>query len=71
LDSLLFEVGEGKWGDVLQTLLGVAALVSNQRAEFGDDIENSPIKKKPDTDWEWMEDDQHGRKSIRTRKAKR
>lgn len=71
LDSLLFEVGEGQWGDVLQSLLGVAALVSNQRAEFGDEIQSSPNNKIIDTDWEWMEDDPHGRKAIRTRKPKR
>ncbi|MGG1401580.1 hypothetical protein ABE288_27740 [Bacillus salipaludis] len=70
LDNLLIEVGEGKWGDVLQSLLGVAAMVSNQRAEFDKEIKSS-TKIENDKDWEWMEDDLHGRKAIRTRKPKR
>jgi hypothetical protein len=68
LHHLLFKVGEGQWGDVIQSLLGVAALVSNQRAEFSELIQEEAINK--ETDWEWMEDDDHGRKSIRTRPAK-
>lgn len=68
LHSLVIEVGEGKWGGVLQSLLGVAAMVSNQRAMFGEEIisDNTKIE----TDWEWMDDD-HGRKTVRTRKTKR
>ncbi|MBB6444155.1 hypothetical protein [Bacillus benzoevorans] len=70
LHSLVFEVGEGKWGDALQSLLGVAAMVSNQRAELGEEIKSN-TKITTDTDWEWMEGDLHGRKTVRARKPKR
>ncbi len=69
LDYLLFKVGKGQWGDVIQSLLGVAALVSNERAEFSEPAQKEVIN--TETDWEWMEDDYHGRKSIRARTAKR
>ncbi|MFS0781240.1 hypothetical protein [Bacillus sp. 1P06AnD] len=69
VDEMLFEIGDGEWGDVIQSLLGVAALVSNERAEFGKEKEAASMKK--DTDWEWMEGDRHGRKSIRSRQPKR
>lgn len=69
LHSLVTEVGEGKWSDVLQSLLGVAAMVSNQRAMFSDEIISNNTKN--ESDWEWMDDDDHGRKTVRTRKSKR
>lgn len=71
IQSLVFEVGEGKWGDVLQSLLGVAAMVSNQRATFGEEIENDDNKLDSNTDWEWIGDENYGRKTIRSRKSKR
>lgn len=65
MEELVIEAGgSAKWSDVLNALIGVSALVSNQRASVDEPTNKEIMNKKSaaksysDKDWMWIDDEQ-------------
>lgn len=68
LDELIVEAGSSSWSDVLNGLIGVAALIGNKKADLDDSANIKVEADQEDRDWRWIEDEQ-GRFGIRKRRG--
>lgn len=66
LDELVIEVGSAKWSDVLNSLLGVSALVANKKADIDESANRKFNRNTEKRDWRWI-DEKQGTYGIRKR----
>ena len=67
LDELVIEVGSAQWSDVLNSLLGVSALVANKKADIDESANRKISKNTENRDWRWT-DEKQGTYGIRKRR---
>ena len=66
LDELVIEVGSDKWSDMLNSLLGVSALVANKKADIDESANRKINTNMEKRDWRWT-DEKQGTYGIRKR----
>lgn len=69
LEDMIVHTSSANWADALNSLIGISALVSNQRADLDEEKEKQPLPDQTDRDWRWMEDEQ-GNFYLRRRKGR-
>lgn len=69
LDDMIVHTSSANWADALNSLIGISALVSNQRADMDEEKEKQSLPDQTDRDWRWMEDEQ-GNFYLRRRKGR-
>lgn len=69
LDELVIKAGSSKWSDVLNSLIGVSALVSNKKAHLDEKAKKKVDLSSEDRDWRWMDDEQ-GTYGVRKRERR-
>lgn len=70
LDELVIQTGSDKWSDVLNSLIGVSALVANKKADIDEKANRKLQDNMEERDWRWADDEQ-GSYGIRQRKKNR